>query len=430
MCATALPAEDNAPRAYLFLKRKLTQTELSLRTTKALYEPDVGCYLGAYIEFDANIKQMVRDYDGKLRRDYITFEKIVGKPHAIYFFYLGYGKEAPLGYIRMLAERGKFVHIALEPNDGLDKVKNDTYLVNLAKVLGKSGAKIFLRFASEMNGSWTNYNDPVKFRAKFRLVYQVMKKYAPNVAMVWCPFAFPAETIPSYYPGDDATDWVGVNLYSVTYHNNDLNQPSEDEHPVDLVATVYNRYAKRKPMMIGEFGASHYMDREKKLRIDFATRKIATLYAALPRVFPRIKAVHYFNSNALQFTEHAKNIYTVTDQPKVRDGYKIAIRPPYFLSEPMAEEVRTLEVPMAIRHGEILKGKVEISCFARTPGDKLRVVYKLDGHPIYEASHPSDWSCLWDAGSVRSGGHVLTLEVYDSKNRLKVKKSVIVVTGT
>ena len=36
----------------------------------------------------------------------------------------------------------------------------------------------------------------------------------------------PQSNIASFYPGDDAVDWVGVNIYSVTYFNQDKKQPA------------------------------------------------------------------------------------------------------------------------------------------------------------------------------------------------------------
>src|SRR5690606_9868459 len=122
---------------------------------------------------------------------------------------------------------GRYVHIAFEPNDGLDKVKDDEYLREFADDLAATKAPIFLRYASEMNGDWVKYHgDPELYREKFRLVSKVMKERAPNVAMVWCPFSTPVGSIPDYYPGDEWVDWVGVNIYSVTYLNQNLDLPA------------------------------------------------------------------------------------------------------------------------------------------------------------------------------------------------------------
>jgi hypothetical protein len=424
-------AHTSGAQAQLFLTRRATPQEIAARNTHGKYEPANGCYLGAFIDFDPSLKRPLLDQNRTPHQDPAAFEEIVQKSHAMYFFYVGYGHPVPLDWIRWMGAHGKYVHVALEPNDGLKYVRDDAYLRKMADGFARSGAKIFLRFGSEMNGDWVAYNNPVQFRAKFKLVHDVMKKRAPNVAMVWCPYTFPRPGIEAYYPGDDATDWVGVNLYSVTYHNNDLKSPSEYEHPCDLLSWIYDKYAARKPFMICEFGATHYADCEARPRADFATRKIETLYMALPRLFPRVKAINYFDSNNIQFTDHAKNNYAVTDDPVVLASYRNAIRSPYFLDRPLPDNAPPLSapVPMPLRKGELLKGNVELSCFARTPGDRPTARYKVDGIPIYKANQPNLWTCLWDAGSVTPGRHNLTLEVFSTKGKLVASQSLSIVTA-
>lgn len=412
-------------QAILYLQRKATARETAERDTKAKYEPEFGCYLGGYIEFDKTIKRKIVDFDRVQRRDPSQFEERVGKPHAMYFFYVGYGRNLPLGYIRWLAAHDKFVHIALEPNDGLDKVRDDAYLQRIADELAASKARVFLRFGSEMNGEWTNYHEPKQFREKFRLVHAVMRKRAPNVAMVWCPYATPVRNIPDYYPGDDATDWVGVNMYSVIYHNNKLTAPCDTEHPNDLLATVYNRYAARKPMMVCEFAATHFSECDQRWRPDFAALKIGTLYRALPRLYPRVKAINYFDLS----TDGVHNNYSVTDDPSILEAYRRSTSPPYYLSGGPSTATANAPVPMPIRKGEMLRGNVDLSCFARGPSDKVSVRYLVDGVTIYKAAHPIDWPCTWDAGSVAPGRHVLALEVFGERGRKVASQTVSVLTS-
>jgi len=416
-CAGSAPGAQ----AILYIQRAPTAQEAARRFTRAKYEPEFGCYLGGYIEFDKTIKRKVLDFDRVQRRDPAQFEERVGKAHAMYFFYVGYGRPLPLGYIRWLAAHGKFVHIALEPNDGLDRVRDDAYLRRIADQLAATKARVFLRFGSEMNGEWTNYHDPKQFKEKFRLVHSIMRKRAPNVAMVWCPYATPVRVIPDYYPGDDATDWVGVNMYSVIYHNNKLSMPCDTEHPNDLLAAVYNRYASRKPMMVCEFGATHFSECDQRLRPDFAALKIGTLYRALPRLYPRIKAINYFDLS----TDGVHNNYSVTDDPSVLEAYRRSTAPEYFLSgSATVPEAPAALAPMRIRKGELLCGNVGLSCFARGPSDRVSVQYSVDGTVIYKAAHPIDWPCTWDAGSVAPGKHVLALDVFDERGR-KVASQVI-----
>ena len=419
-------SEGARAEAKLYLYRQPTPAEAARRNTHALFEPAVGCYLGAFIDFDPSLHASIRDQNGAPHCDPAEFERLVARPHAMYFFYLGYGKRLPVDWVRRLGERQKFVHIALEPNVGLQYVRDDHYLRNLADDLAHSGAKIFLRFGSEMNGKWTTYHtNPALFRAKFKLVHDVMHRRAPNVALVWCPYATPRWNIQEYYPGDDATDWVGVNMYSVTYHNNRADMPCESEHPCDLLDQVYRLYAARKPMMICEFAASHFSDVEGRPRPDFAIRKTATLYMALSRVYPRVKCINYFDGNVRRNTGGtASNDYCVTDDPSTLAVYRYLVSSPYLLSNCSPEQAQPPVIPMPFRNGELLHGTVRLSCWARGPSDILSVRYRVDGTLIYKAADPVHWDCLWDAGSIKPGRHTLSLEVLNANGRIVARQTV------
>jgi hypothetical protein len=427
-------AEDfkvGKPQALLTVTRFLTPAEIAARDTRQKFEPAVGCYLGAFIDFDSSLKKTINDQNGLKHQDSGPFEQIVGKPHSMYFFYMGYGRRLPMDWMRRQAAMNKFVHIAMEPNDGVEIVKDDAYLNQLADDMARSGAKIFLRFASEMNGTWSIYNrSPAEYRRAFRVVYDVMHRRAPNVALVWCPYCTPTSNIANFYPGDDATDWVGVNMYSVTYHNNSIKDPAENEHPCDLLNYVYNLYAARKPIMICEYAATHSSAVEGIARPDFAFRKILTLYNALPRLYPRVKSINYFDSNNLQFvTERAYNDYSVTDDTLVNDAYRYSISTPYFLPAPLGDRAAPPPAPMPMRPNEVLQGRSTFSCFARTPSDRVSLRYKIDGVVIYRAYRPDLWECVWDAGSVKPGKHILTLEVTDMRGKVVAKQSLPVLTG-
>lgn len=427
----ALPAFGaGRPQAVLTLDRPPTATEIAHRDSHAKYEPAIGCYLGAFIDFDSTLHQNIPDQNHTDHQNPSGFEEQVQRAHSMYFFYMGYGKPLPLDWVRWLGAHNKFVHIALEPNDGLKWVQDNKYLQKLADDMGRSGAKIFLRFASEMNGRWTNYHrDPAEYRRKFKLVHDVMRKRAPNVAMVWCPYCLPKETIPDYYPGDDVVDWVGINMYNVTYHNNSLGSPCEHEHPCDMLDTVYTRYAARKPIMICEYGATHMAACDHKECADFAVRKIGTLYNALPRIYPRVKCINYFDSNTLQFAaDLAYNDYSVTDNPHVMAAYKAAIASPYFLDSPQPDHAPPpASIPMPMKDGDVLRGKVKIGCWARTPSDLLSVRYSVDHYKIYSAHSPTQWECIWDSGSVSPGKHTLMLEVLNTHNKVVASQKVTIV---
>lgn len=78
----------------------------------AKYEPAEGTYLGAYVYQDTLINGDMKE-----------FNRLTGKKHASFFLYSGYGHKFPQWWIDQLKEVGAVAHIAWEPTEGLDKVK-------------------------------------------------------------------------------------------------------------------------------------------------------------------------------------------------------------------------------------------------------------------------------------------------------------------
>lgn len=432
----------------LYLERSPKPSEIEATYTGAKFEPRVGCYLGAFIDLDSTISQTFLDQTGKVRRLPYEFEQLTGRPHASYFFYLGYGRPLPIDWVTMLGMEGRIVHIALEPNAGLEYVKDDKFLHKLADDIRVTGARVFLRFASEMNGPWTKYHGDAKlYKEKFRLVARVMRERAPNVAMVWCPYTTPVRPMASYYPGDDAVDWVGVNMYSVTYHNQDRKLPASQIHPADMLDAVYDRYAKRKPIMIGEYAATHYSSLERRSQTSFAQRAVSGLYLALPRRYPRVKCINYFNGNNLELEHRKNNNYAVTQNPNVLQTYREVIASPYFLG-PDPTRLATIEGvgrfsmepvdasrsnpnenvparPMPLRDGAEVAGVIKLSAWARHHTGGLVLRFRLDGKVFHTATTKAGWQTTLDTSLHPNGTHKLTVEAYDG-NRVRDRQSATV----
>lgn len=287
----------------------------------AKFEPAQGCFLGAFVMQDVNI-------GGRMER----WEELTGKGHASYLRYVGYGQPFPKDWVAAVRRIGAVPNLALEPNSGLGRVEDGPYLRKFARAAAESGGPVFLRFASEMNGPWTAYHgDPKKYRARFRVVSGVMREEAPNVAMVWTPYCTPLSPIPDYYPGDDAVDWVGVNIYSVHHHDGNRHHPAHREDPAELLRPIYDLYADRKPIQISEYAATHTCAACGKYTADFAMDKMIRLYRNLPTRFPRVKMIYWFNWDTLS-GKAADNNYAVTDDPVIRDTYRRLVAPEYFLS--------------------------------------------------------------------------------------------------
>lgn len=403
----------------------------------AKFEPEYGCYLGAFVFRDSNI-------GGDMR----LFEQLTGKPHASYLNYVGYGQPFPREWVEEVKAVGAVPHIAFEPNDGLQAVQDDPYLRAWARAAREAGCPIFLRFASEMNGTWQKYSgNPALYIQKWRLVHRVMAEVAPNVAMVWNPYCTPRRPIPWYYPGDEYVDWVGVNLYSVHHHDNDIRQPSDHEDPRDLLQFVYDLYSGRKPIMVGEYAATHYCLACRQPTVGFALEKMRLLYESLPGRFPRVKMVTWFNWDTLREGAAANN-YALTDDDRILQQYRQLIGNPYFLSRlpyeralpqevriaaapgegelasnlpspalenggrsssqrpaPVARPRRLLEVQSPLAGAEV-SGSIRVQARAAAEVEAEYVLFKVDGEVVH-ITNSAPWVYLWNTARFPAGERTL-----------------------
>ena len=382
--------------------------------TSEKYEPRYGAYIGAYLDQDPRLQ----GDGGYVQTNFKKFNEMMGKEHAIFFTYVHYGKQDfPSNWVDKVVEAGAVPELALEPAS-LAEVKDNSYLREFARDAAKTGVPVFLRFASEANGFWAPYfGDPAKYIEKFRLVSKVMAEEAPNVAMVWTVAAIPEKTIAEYYPGDAYVDWVGVNIYSVAYHNGDINQPALDEDPTSFVDYVYNTYAERKPIQISEYGATHQSIVAPNIDLtSFAVEKIRQLYSALPRRYPRVKSICWFDSNNINSPnvplERRNDNYSLTDNNQVKKAYAAAVNEEYYLTSavnPASVSRGYTSMPDEIK----LDNPIELSAFARTYDPNYSILYLLDGQVLAEKKVPP-YTIALNPNNISSGVHQLEIQVKDS----------------
>ncbi len=288
-------------------------------------EEEKGVLVGAYVLQDSFIEQSMEQFND------ITNEK-----HGSFFRYVGYGMPFPTKWVEEVKAVGAIPHIAFEPNGGLEEVVDDIYIREWARAAFESDTPIYLRWASEMNGTWTQYSGKSEqYIEKWRMMYDLFQEEAPNCAFVWTVFTFPESTINSFYPGDEYVDWVGVNIYNVMYHNNNINSPGDHEDPLELLDYVYNLYSYKKPIQVSEYGATHYSITDGEYHSEWAAEKITRLYSNLAKYYPRVKSIFYFDVNNLTHYNESRRIndYSVTNDEIVLEAYKDAVSSYHFLSE-------------------------------------------------------------------------------------------------
>jgi hypothetical protein len=419
--------------AALILEKRAAQSETTLRVfaaragnetsfTGAPLEPKRGCYLGAFIDRDDALKTQFRGDNWQSHRLPSEFEARVGRRHASVFTYVKWGN-FPRQWLSMCKREGVIPHIAWEPQD-LSEVRDDAYLRSCAQFLRELDHPVFVRFASEMNGDWTPYHgDPELYREKFRLVNRVLHRYAAKVATIWCVNAIPSDNIDAYYPGDTGCDWVGVNLYSTPFADNDRSREAFKESPLALLEPIYRRYSARKPIAIGEYGASHQSAVDGVVRTDFATEKMALLYGALPLLYPRVKLISYFSSNNLVHAREGRklNNYRLTQQPLIQETYRQLTASPHFLTSfssqkvtASAQSIREISSADAVRRGE----RVQLWI---TGTDARPRVFAMAGKRVFYAGRQVGHHVI----EVPQNAPSLSLLVYDGRGRCVARRNLL-----
>jgi len=353
--------------------------EQPVKTDRKLekFEPQAGAYVGLY--------PAGKGFSGSPS----GAEKAFGKKHAIYLTYTHFhkyyadGSAFPVKYAQEIKELGGALQIGFEPLGGLDEVRDDAYLRQFAREAAESGIPVFLRFASEMNGEWVPwYGDPKKYIEKFRLVHDIMAEEAPNVAMVWSPNFLPRDNIDPYYPGDEYVDWVGFSLYIIPFSHGELKLGG---NPIDYLRPLYEKYS-HKPIMISEGAVSFYSYQLDRDFTDWGVGQLANMYAYMPRMFPMLKAITYFDLDKRTTNyDNQNNNYDLHDSPKMLSAYLRYTSSPYFLT------------------------KVEDGALPARP-----VTYK----PVGEAEGLSGWVRLFTYVKLPLGEQPYAVHLYDHNKKL------------
>ena len=406
----------------------LPGTTPKLTSPLAKWEPPYGCYIGGFIDRDERLSSTFQDENFQSHENPEAFAQLTGKRHASVFCYVSYGRPFPKRWVARLKEQGVAPHIAWEPNEGLGTVKLDGYLRGFAEDCAEAGCPIFLRYASEMNGDWTRYGgdaNAAEYVARWQMLQRVFAQIAPNVAMVWCVNVIPEKNITKFYPGDAYVDWVGINFYSVPFYDNDPTRPGLADNPADYLKYIYATYASKKPIALCEFGASHLSKADGKDRSEWAAKKINELYAALPRLYPRVKLVDIFNMDNLKYAEPGRqlNNYSITDTQSVLKGYKRAISSDYFLERIGATAKVATVIPVPAKGLTVPAGTLMVSSWARCYAANYSVTYLVDGKEAATVSDPGGRDAQL---TLASGARRLTAVVKDDKGRIAAKTEAVI----
>ena len=244
-------------------------------------------------------------------RDIDSFSDLVGERPAVSHWFQDWDMGFDTAYMDDAVSRGQMPLVTWEPwrfGAGLDQPEyalkrilagdHDAYIRDWARAAARWGKPFFLRFAHEMNGDWTTWSPGVggntarEFVAAWRRVHGIFRREgAANVRWVWSPVAYSKEHTPysRVYPGHDYVDWFGISGYNW----GNTREWSRWQRFSEIFGVSYRwmkRAAPKKPIMIAEVGCAEQGG-------DKASRIRSAYLQEIPRNFPGIRAVVWFDAN-------------------------------------------------------------------------------------------------------------------------------------
>ena len=178
----------------------------------------------------------------------------------------------------------------------------DPYIERWAEAARNDGRTVYVRLMHEMNigvfpwGAGVNGNAPIEYVEAFRHVVDVFKRVgAKNVQFVWCvatSVGSDRAPIADYFPGDDYVSWVAMDGY---------NRSSVDPRRFpQIFGADYAEVTSlsRRPVMVAET-ATVDSPTQPSMKANWIEDSFLNM---VPKEFPRIKAILYFDSSLTRFS--------------------------------------------------------------------------------------------------------------------------------
>ncbi len=279
------------------------------------YEPEVGCYLGAYVLSNKAI-------DFSMDR----FEQAVDKKHCIYLYNMELTDEFPSNWILSCVSKNRIPLLAVRPASKGEPLAYDKYLMEqFAKRSAEYSFPLMINFYADPKSLNVNPTEYIEF---YRKVRQVFRSLAPNVAFVFSVSGQNVYDSQKYYPGDDYVDWVGLSLL-------DKITPDSGYSPSTLkqLEFFYNLFQRQKPIMLTRLGVSHYSTSDHVYHTQEAAERIDEVMSTIIAM-PRIKAFVYMDVNEIKLSDNNKgDDYTITGETSLLEAYSTMAGRQWFISE-------------------------------------------------------------------------------------------------
>jgi len=281
--------------------------------TRAMYEPAIGTYVGAWL------------WQGLGKLD---FEAMIEKKHAVFAMEMMLGDEFPATWIlQSIAAQAAPLIVLRLPDTAADDFPL-TELTMFAHELGRYNLPSFIVFNPLPPGPGMSPEDYVLL---FRYARIIFRTYAPMAAFVWHSNNNQSTPESPFYPGHDAVDWVSISITAPQGPEGFIN-----DIPAQL-APFYVNFQEYKPIMLLPIGISHFSRRDYVYRVPEAAAEIMRVYEAIRNGFPRVRLIVYANHG---ITTPQGDDFSITREQGTIDAYRNAIADSHFLSmlEPGGEE--------------------------------------------------------------------------------------------
>lgn len=244
-----------------------------------------------------------------------AFEADARKTVAIVMWYQQWGlmdgwQYFQAGWMNAVRSHGSIPLVSWDPEDPSNSSPNqptyqlqniingkfDAYITRWALDSKTWGHPYFLRFAHEMNGNWypwaeqVNGNKPGQFVLAWKHIHDIFTRLGvSNVTWVWSPNAdySTSTSMRELYPGDAYVDWVGLSGYN--WGNTGVHVWQSFN---SIYSYTYNDILSltSRPIMLAEVASTE----QSGNKANWITDAYVT---QLPRNYPRIRAVVWFNES-------------------------------------------------------------------------------------------------------------------------------------
>ena len=301
-----------------------------------------------------------------------------------------------------------------------------------AKYLKSLNTPVLLRVGAEMN-IWESKANPAEYIAVFRSIADIMRREAPNVALVWSPNFVSSQGLnyDMFYPGDSYVDWVGVSLYTSRYFMGNPNTTDTNAaiygtgryaNPVSYMKEIVDRYGNRKPIMVSEGAVSLYNTSNSENLTDWALPLIRQQYAYIPMLFPEVKAMFWFNTNLPSL----KQRYDFSISPAAKSLYGQLTASGRFIGRGGAQSQLTYK---ELGTAAMPANAVTILTYAPYSSmDKIMVQYRL-GDKWLGQSEEIPYRSKFDLSGEADGTHSLSVLVHNGGNLVETRKFSLIKNG-